>query len=134
MSPSPERLEYAEMLLRRANGDLYACRALSDDARVDDGVVGFHAQQAVEKALKVALVLLDVELPRTHDLEFVVRLLRNAGADLPTGLSDTAWLTPWAAEWRYDEPIALDRAAALSLADLAVGWGGALLKEQAGAG
>ena len=63
LSPSPEQVEYAEVLLRRANGDLYVCSALSDDAEVDDGVLGFHAQQAVEKALKVALVLADVERP-----------------------------------------------------------------------
>ncbi len=30
---------------------------------VDDHIIGFHAQQAVEKALKVALVLADSELP-----------------------------------------------------------------------
>jgi HEPN domain-containing protein len=122
------------MLLRRANGDLYACRALAGDAAVDDGVIGFHAQQAVEKALKVVLVVNDVELPRTHDLQFIVGLLREAGVDPPPALPDTAWLTPWAAEWRYDEPTTLDRAAALSVADVAVGWAGALLNEQAGAG
>jgi HEPN domain-containing protein len=33
-----------------------------DDMR--DDVVGFHAQQAVEKALKVALVLADIDFPR----------------------------------------------------------------------
>jgi len=83
LSPSPEQVEYAEVLLRRANGDLYVCSALSDDAEVDDGVLGFHAQQAVEKALKVALVLADVELPRTHDLEFIAKLVRDAALDLP---------------------------------------------------
>jgi HEPN domain-containing protein len=121
------------MLLRRANGDLYACRALAGDAAVDDGVVGFHAQQAVEKALKVVLVLNDVELPRTHDLQFIVGLLRQAGVSFPEPFPDAAWLTPWAAEWRYDEPIVLDRAASLSIADLAVGWAAGSLDE-AGAG
>ena len=48
------------MLLRRANGDLSVCRALGADMEVDDGPIGFHAQQAVEKALKIALVLADV--------------------------------------------------------------------------
>ena len=113
LSPSPEQVEYAEVLLRRANGDLYVCSALSDDGEVDDGVLGFHAQQAVEKALKVALVLADVELPRTHDLEFIAKLVRDVALDLPASLSGTEWLTPWAAELRYDEPIVLDRAAAL---------------------
>ncbi|HEX3909178.1 MAG TPA: HEPN domain-containing protein [Solirubrobacteraceae bacterium] len=36
---------------------------------IADGAVGFHAQQAVEKALKTAIVLTETELPRTHDLE-----------------------------------------------------------------
>jgi HEPN domain-containing protein len=129
LSPSPEQVEYAEMLLRRANGDLYACRALAGDAAVDDGVIGFHAQQAVEKALKVGLVVNDVELPRTHDLQFIVGLLRQAGVSLPEAFPDIAWLTPWAAEWRYDEPYALDRAASLSLADLTVVWAARLLDE-----
>jgi HEPN domain-containing protein len=66
LSPSPEQVEYAEVLLRRANGDLHVCRVLADDSEVDDGPIGFHAQQAVEKALKIGLVLADIELPRTH--------------------------------------------------------------------
>jgi hypothetical protein len=134
LSPSPEQVEYAEVLLRRANGDLYVCSALSDDAEVDDGVLGFHAQQAVEKALKVALVLADVELPRTHDLEFIAKLVRDAALDLPASLSGTEWLTPWAAELRYDEPIVLDRAAALAIAQHAVAWAGLLLAQRSGEG
>jgi HEPN domain-containing protein len=37
-----------------------------------DDVVGFHAQQAVEKALKVALVLADIDFSRSHDLRELV--------------------------------------------------------------
>lgn len=48
MSPSPEQIEYADMLHRLAAGDLYACHKLADDAEVDDHIIGFHAQQAVE--------------------------------------------------------------------------------------
>ena len=51
------------MLLRRAEGDLQVCRKLADDTDIDDSIIGFHAQQAVEKSLKVALVLADAELP-----------------------------------------------------------------------
>jgi len=42
LSPSPEQIEYAEMLQRLAAGDLYACRKLADDAEVDDHIIGFH--------------------------------------------------------------------------------------------
>jgi predicted nucleotidyltransferase len=46
--------------------DLRACRVLVDEVDIDDSVVGFHGQQCAEKALKAALVLADVEIPRTH--------------------------------------------------------------------
>jgi len=129
LSPSPEQIEYAEMLHRLATGDLYACRKLADDAEVDDHIIGFHAQQAVEKALKVALVLADSELPRTHDLELLVEQIKATGKTVPDDLSATEWLTPWAAELRYDEPIALDRAAALTAAESATGWAASLLAD-----
>lgn len=132
MSPSPEQVEYAEMLLRRANGDLSVCRALGADVDVDDGPIGFHAQQGVEKALKIALVLADVELPRTHDLEFLVRLVRESGVDLPADLANPEWLTPWAADFRYGDPVALDRPAACSAAESAIAWAASLLAELSG--
>lgn len=130
-SPNPEQVEYAEVLLRRAKGDLQACRVLADDMDIDDNIVGFHAQQAVEKALKVALVLVDADLPLSHDLGFLVRQVRESGIEPPQEFSDAQWLTPWAAELRYDEPIALDRAAALAAAESAVGWAVSLLDDRA---
>ncbi len=133
-SPSPEQVEYAELLLRRATGDLQACRVLVDDADIDDNIIGFHAQQAVEKAMKVALVLADVELPLTHDLAFLVSQVNETGAELAKELSDVAWLTPWAAELRYGEPIELDRAAALAAAESAGGWAVSLLADAKRAG
>jgi HEPN domain-containing protein len=115
------------MLLRRAKGDLQACRLLAEDTDIDDSIVGFHAQQAVEKALKGALVLVDVELPRTHDLALLVEQVEAAGTTVPDELTGADWLTPWAAELRYDEPTALDRASALAVAESAVNWSGSLL-------
>lgn len=131
MSPSPEQIEYAEMLQRLATGDLYACRKLADDAEVDDHIIGFHAQQAVEKALKVALVLAGSELPRTHDLELLAEQVEGTGATVPDELARTEWLTPWAAELRYDEQIALDRTAALAVAESATAWAAMLLDDSA---
>lgn len=117
------------MLHRLATGDLYACRKLADDAEVDDDIIGFHAQQAVEKALKAALVLADSELPHTHDLELLVEQIKRAGTTVPDELSRTEWLTPWAAELRYDERIPLDRKAALAAAESAGGWAASLLAD-----
>ncbi len=127
MSPSPEHVEYAETLLRLADADLYACRVLADADDLADGAVGFHAQQAVEKALKTAIVLAEVELPRTHDLEQLREQVETTGAQLPSELAGVDWLTPWAVALRYDEPTTLDRAAALALAESACSWARALL-------
>jgi HEPN domain-containing protein len=62
-SPSPEQIEVAELLMRRAESDVRACRRLAGDPEMDDDVVGFHAQKAVEKAVKVALILRGVDFP-----------------------------------------------------------------------
>jgi len=47
--------EQAERLRRKAAGDEEAIRALFDVSSVPDEVIGFHAQQAVEKLLKALL-------------------------------------------------------------------------------
>lgn len=82
--------------------------------------------------MKVALVLADADLPLTDDLRFLVRQVREAGTEPPQDISDAAWLTPWAAELRYDEAIALDRTAALAAADSASGWATTLLADAKG--
>lgn len=115
------------MLQRLGAGDLYACRSLADDVDAADHIVGFLAQQAVEKALKVALVLAKLELPRTHDLELLVEQIEGTGAKVPEELSEIDWLTPWAAELRYDMPVALDRPVAVRVAEVAIGWSEGLL-------
>lgn len=126
-SPSPEQVEYAGLLKRLAAGDLVVCRKLVHDTEVEDHAIGFHAQQAVEKALKVVLVLAGVELPYSHDLELLADLVKGSEIELPADLTSPEWLTPWAVDLRYGEPTALDRAAALALAETAVSWATAQL-------
>jgi hypothetical protein len=53
--------------------------------------------------------------------------VQESGTELPAELGDSDWLTPWAATLRYDEPAALDRAAALALAENAAQWAASLL-------
>jgi HEPN domain-containing protein len=124
--PSPEQLEYALVLLRRAESDARACRALAADDAMADDVVGFHAQQAVEKALKAVLVLNGLEFPRTHDLDFLLAHASEHGVRTPEELVDAGWLSPWAAQLRYDEPAGeLDRTAAVAAAEASIAWAAA---------
>lgn len=123
-SPIPEQIEVAELLAGKAAGDLLVTQKLAPDPEVNDDPVGFHAQQAVEKALKVALTLSGVDYPKTHDLDFLAALASKNEIELPIEIADAGWLTPWAAEFRYDDaPLeTLDRAQALALAEFAVEW------------
>jgi HEPN domain-containing protein len=70
--PSPERLELAQQFLRKAEEDRDAMEILIASDRAADAVIGFHAQQAVEKFAKAVLVARDIEVPRTHDLRFLL--------------------------------------------------------------
>jgi HEPN domain-containing protein len=127
-SPSPEQLEVAGLLLRRAESDLRACQLLAGDSDMDDDVVGFHAHQAVEKAIKVALVLHGIDFPKTHDLDFLLARAEGHGLAVPDPIEDAEWLTPWAAQLRYDEGAApLDRSAAIEAGASAVDWARSLL-------
>lgn len=92
-----------------------------------DDVVGFHAQQAVEKALKVALVLADIDFPRTHDLRELGDIADEASIEVPDSIQEARWLTPWAAQLRYEMLEPLDRDAAFSIAAEAVAWATGLL-------
>lgn len=60
----------------------------------------WYAQQSAEKALKAVLIVLEIDFPRTHDLN----VLRNLVPDswhLKAAHLDLASLTEWAAEARY---------------------------------
>ncbi|MDX6538289.1 MAG: hypothetical protein QOD37_2630 [Gaiellales bacterium] len=116
--------DHARLLLRKAYEDEVAVRKLADDAEIADAVVGFHAQQAVEKALKAVLAASGRSYPWTHDLRHLIELLADAEASLPEDLLEVRRLTPWAAEFRYgasiDEP--LDRTATAELVAALLNW------------
>lgn len=121
--PTPEELEVAEVYLGKAASDLSAARALAPDADQDDDVVGFHAQQAVEKSLKAVLAVRGLEIPRTHDLELLMRRLQTGPQKPPDEMMEVKSLSPWAVTMRYDEMEAtLDREVALALAESSVEW------------
>jgi HEPN domain-containing protein len=118
--PTPEEVEVADLLLRKAASDLSAARALSRDPEQQDDVVGFHAQQAVEKSLKAVLAVRGFEIPRTHDLDLLTRLV---GGD-EDELGDAKALSPWAVATRYDDIDAtLDRREAVEIAKRSLTWG-----------
>jgi len=111
-------------LLALAREDLVSAEALDRDERVSDSPVGFHAQQAVEKALKAVLASRGLEFPFTHDLGLLMQLCEDAGFELPADLTEADRLTPYAAAIRYGmgNPEAVTAESALRWAALAIEW------------
>jgi HEPN domain-containing protein len=100
-----------------ADRDIKAFRKLSSDSEIDDEVIGFHAQQAVEKCLKAVLAKHRVELRKTHDLQLLLDLLAQNNLPSPPRCEGIDALGPFAVELRYDlmatEPLDREQARAV---------------------
>ena len=119
--PAPDGRALAERLSTKARGDELVLDRLIEDPEVPDDVLGFHAQQAVEKLLKAALASVGAVPPRTHDLGRLNDLVAAAGLDPPPAALDARRLAPWAVDFRYDDFLGeeLDREwARLAVADV----------------
>lgn len=95
-----EQAREALRWLRFAQGDLAEAERL---LALEDAIprhVCWFAQQAVEKALKAALILEAVEVPLWHNLN-ALRNLLPAGWAVKQVHQDLAELTEWAIEARY---------------------------------
>ncbi|MCK2089624.1 HEPN domain-containing protein [Thauera aromatica] len=106
--------EFALGLLRRARDDAYVVVQLVPDHAAPDWVIGFHAQQAAEKALKAVLASANVVFPRTHNIAMLLALLRQNGIQPPKQSTLLERLTPFGVAARYDSELdqsfTLDRA------------------------
>ena len=95
-----DRLTDTARWLRYAEEDLITAETFLEHPDVPPRQVCWHAQQSTEKALKAVLIFLEIDFPRTHDLN----ILRNLVPDswqLKAAHPDLASLTEWAAEARY---------------------------------
>ena len=86
--------------LQYAEEDLCAAERMLQQEDALPRHICWLAQQAAEKTLKAALVFVQVEFPRRHDLD-VLRNLLPDGWQVKTEHPDLAQLTEWAVESRY---------------------------------
>jgi HEPN domain-containing protein len=93
--------EQSRELLAAAVRDEVTFRILLRDAEAPMETTLFHAQQAVEKGLKAALVSKGIVFRRIHDLLELRELAAANGLDVPTGVDLLARLAPYAVEFRY---------------------------------
>jgi HEPN domain-containing protein len=106
--------DHAAMMLTLAKHDLAALEGMKDSRQFTTAIFGFHAQQAVEKALKAWLTKAGGGYPKIHDIEELLALLADRGQLIPADFGCLIYLTAFGAQFRYDvfEEVAprLDRA------------------------
>jgi HEPN domain-containing protein len=118
-----DEVDLARNLLGLARDDEFAARSLLPVRGVADSILGFHAQQAVEKSLKAALARHGIEYPYSHDLDGFVELCKNNALDLPEELDGVDRLSEFGVRVRYGmTEAALDRDQALRWAARSVEW------------
>ena len=104
----------ADLMLASAQRDAAAYLALVDNAGIHDAILGFHAQQVVEKAIKAVLFRHRVMVPRTHNIAQLLDLLGDACINAPPFADTLDALNPYAVAARYGvlDAGSLDRALA----------------------
>jgi len=116
--------DLARELIALAQDDRLAAEALLEVPAVSGAIVAYHAQQAVEKALKAVLASAGTDFPFTHNIALLMQLCEDVAGRLPVSLSDADLLTPYGVALRYStrSPGTLERQTALSMAAEALAW------------
>jgi len=125
------------ILIEKAAEDKYALDRLIGDPDAPDSILGFHAQQAVEKCIKAVLANRGLEYARTHDLAGLIDRLRREGLADPPDAERLPVLTPYGARARYAElppelsaaPV-LDRTWAQECVARTMAWAAHMLSDQ----
>jgi len=129
--------EQVQRLQRKAAQDERAMTILAGASSAPDEVIGFHAQQAVEKLLKALLSDRRVAFRKTHDLTELIDLLTDSGVAVPAEIGEVRRLGPYAAQFRYEDiPVdsteSFDRAWAVKCVAQTKAWVDQLLAKPGG--
>lgn len=110
--------------LNRARSNLI--QAKKKDPRIYFEDRCFSAQQAAEKAIKGVLLHRGLRFPYIHDLSELLKLLKDAGEDIPAEVLDAREITSYAVQTRYPgpaEPVTQkEYREALKIAERVVKW------------
>ena len=99
-------LRQYEILYNKAKTDLLAAQILLDqfgksETDLDLEIIYFHLQQCAEKLLKALLSKNEIDYPKTHDFEPLLKLINENNIDLITNRDLLMKLSYYAVEGRY---------------------------------
>lgn len=126
MSSSADDLaEASRTLARKARGDAIAAREFAGNSEITDEIIGFHAQQAIEKWLKAMIARRGEAFEHTHDLRRLVRVAALDLEDAPFDVDAVIALTQYSAPLRYEDLLdadPLNRESTITLVDEVGQW------------
>jgi HEPN domain-containing protein len=95
--------------LRYAAGDLITAKHMFEDAYPKQTEISaWHSQQCAEKALKSFLVACDIDPPKIHNLDELVKRCRNIDDGFSEIQGDCQKLNPYGAATRYPNGLGID--------------------------
>jgi HEPN domain-containing protein len=100
-SPEQARRDLVRGWLAKAEEDLLAADAILAWAMSSYGLASFHAQQAVEKALKALLTRHALVFEKTHNIRQLLLIADRAESGIADRLAEASRLTLYAVESRY---------------------------------
>ena len=120
----PPALEEACRLWRLAHRDAATFALLKPIPQASMAALGFHVQQAVEKALKAVCTMNGLEVRRTHDLAALAESILDIGEALPLTVDEFRSLNPFAVDFRNDDEMqsSLSRQELDFLLSRVIGW------------
>ena len=124
-SPEPDLSETSRILLRKAEEDAIAVREFTGNSEIADSIIGFHAQQAVEKWLKAVTAASGTRHSTIHDIDRLIEILEQSGVEVQLDRDRLAVLTQYAVPMRYDELLdseSLEREVLVALVDEVAEW------------
>lgn len=122
----------AAILARKAGEDASAVREFAANSEIADGIIGFHAQQAIEKWLKAVLSSRSVDFEYTHDLRHLIALAGIDEGEAPFDVRAVVDLTEYAVPLRYEDLLdaePFNRDATVNLVEELGNWAEAQLSE-----
>ena len=101
-NPTPTNWPDIRQRIANAERELRVLNILIE-GNADQEAIGFHAQQAIENALKGWISALDADYRNTHDLGKLIAIVRRHPQEEDTSASEQlTWLTSYAVEYRYE--------------------------------
>jgi HEPN domain-containing protein len=124
--PHGGQRKITETLMRKARADYGVLLKLGVRRDEYDLVFGFHAQQAIEKALKAVIAASGVEFPLTHNVAVLLDIIHKEKLGEMPNVSEPGLLTVFAVEYRYEDydepPPDIDRAKLTAEVEGVIKW------------